>query len=69
MVYDLSCPRRRHARVYRGIIEIHCRWCSNLKNDGGRVLHRWTLDGEPLPDVLVPGPKGSAPPDAILKPS
>lgn len=71
MVHDLACPRRRHARVYRGIIEIHCRWCSGVRRDGSRILHRWAVNFdapeddeggwvvEPLPDVVVPGSKGA----------
>lgn len=56
MPADLICPRRRHARVYREVVEIHCRWCSAARGDGSRVLHRWTLDGAALPDTVVPPP-------------
>lgn len=45
---ELRCPRRLHAKIVDGVVEIHCRLCSTPRR---RVYHRWdAVTEEPFPD-------------------
>lgn len=45
---ELKCPRRLHAKIDRGVVEIHCRYCSTAR---ARIYHRWDVQTrDRLPD-------------------
>jgi len=54
----LKCPRRLHAKIDRGVIEIHCRSCSTPE---ATVYHRWDVQTrDRLPDRVERGQQREA---------